>query len=1354
MGKKRIWSIVLIFCLLVTMFPGQNVRRAKAEGTYDEPEKVQIYLRMNETWSKTYPGYQGISSMSWFSNNGMVDMQHKIEQNQVSFVIMAKQYGSAEYQYGLIPVGDTEEKNVRWIQFNIRVVSDGFVIPTENPNPTPTPKPKEAGDTPDVSFGVQMSEPGEEKTVYVRNSYGHGIDIVKEDGQNGIELQQKTVGDYNKYIFTAGKTVTSAEKRVWLKRYQDKQHTQYELVCIHATFGDGYTHAQNELMKLRTPVELTGTLFVGEWKRFELPRKLSEAGYTLDKTFNTANMPGILAQQEERGDDYIVYQGLEEGQMTGVYSAMVEGVGSEPEPALITHMTVLPKGSSAATQTPYATEAPYATQTPSSTQAPSASASPNSSGTQKTYSLSPATVTLKAGKKKVLSIGKKLTKKQKKKVKWSSADSSVASVKNGKVTAKKAGVTSISAKYNKKTYKCTVYVDPKCTVAISHAAFTKAKQVITAKTDHETVLGNVKKDGYSITIPAGTFEKDTKVSAKASGTGIDFQADGKDGIRLEAPVTVSMKLKKKIPAAEIPYYYVVYKKGGKEYLIEPDPKELRKGYAVFQTDHFSEYDLVKASVKRVIKNKAYYAAAYKFSADTIDGFAAKAFEKSFDAIDKILDRIVDKLSDGRMDRSDTFLKKRMKNSLFRNAEFIGVLRGLATGDAKVTVKSAIDLCVKKVCEGLEKEKAYKAARAAGMALPEMYKQWKNGNKLAAIKEVSDAVSGEIDEVSAMQGAYNFALLARGTYNEYNIQMAVQGLLGTKEGEDAGYHGGYDITRDDEWEDFKKYDMKGAYRLFKEAQMEGWREMKRAGGDLTKEEKAVHGVLDERLVKYSKQVFYSDPEMAAERKAQEALIDNDLRQYLLERLANETKIREEAARIEEQIAAYINAGLFGFDEELNYAEEEYSTRISELMELKEMVEAKFEGSSPGKLEGYDSKNVYSVDCRRYAEFIKIYLDANEKAGDNTGASGIRALAEELAKRYGLGIEITPQKFIMDIGETGSFTVMVDETYDIISQCRISTFDKKAASVNKKGEIKALADGEGDITVKYGKKEHKLHVLVGEGNLHINPKGYKELEIGKTQNLALKKEDGTNVKGMPEWKSSDTKVLTVDTAGKVSAKKAGKATVTATYNKREYKKEFTVKQRVELTYTNLKLTVGESKKLTLLGAESAKVSWGFKGGAGIVALTQKGKVTAKGAGKVTVIAEYKGKKYTCVVTVKKKVKKEKADVVGYYRGTMKINVYIFSTTPSKTEEKNGVIRVESAGSGKYNIYAWAENKSGYFEGYGEKAGVSGSSGSISLSDEFNSFHCNGKTATWTHYRYAVDSNGNETKLVDWSITGTKT
>ena len=66
--------------------------------------------------------------------------------------------------------------------------------------------------------------------------------------------------------------------------------------------------------------------------------------------------------------------------------------------------------------------------------------------------LSKRTATLKAGKTLTLT----LKNAKKSKVKWSSSNKKIATVKKGKVTPKKNGTVKIRAKYKGKTYTCTV----------------------------------------------------------------------------------------------------------------------------------------------------------------------------------------------------------------------------------------------------------------------------------------------------------------------------------------------------------------------------------------------------------------------------------------------------------------------------------------------------------------------------------------------------------------------------------------------------------------------------------------------------------------------------------------------------------------------------------------------------------------------------------------------------------------------------------------------------------------------------------------------------------------------------------
>ncbi len=80
---------------------------------------------------------------------------------------------------------------------------------------------------------------------------------------------------------------------------------------------------------------------------------------------------------------------------------------------------------------------------------------------QEIYTVQAATVKLNTSKK-TLKVGKKYTLKvkgTKKKVKWTSSNKKVATVNSkGKVTAKKKGTATITAKVGNKKYKCKITV--------------------------------------------------------------------------------------------------------------------------------------------------------------------------------------------------------------------------------------------------------------------------------------------------------------------------------------------------------------------------------------------------------------------------------------------------------------------------------------------------------------------------------------------------------------------------------------------------------------------------------------------------------------------------------------------------------------------------------------------------------------------------------------------------------------------------------------------------------------------------------------------------------------------------------
>lgn len=110
----------------------------------------------------------------------------------------------------------------------------------------------------------------------------------------------------------------------------------------------------------------------------------------------------------------------------------------------------------------------------------------------KKVSISKKKLTLTVGQSKTLSI-KNLSKKNKKKLKWSSNKKKVATVsKKGKVKAKKAGTAKITAKVGKKKYTCKVTVKKKNGSTATPTPIPKTKEQLAAE-DRANLTALIKK---------------------------------------------------------------------------------------------------------------------------------------------------------------------------------------------------------------------------------------------------------------------------------------------------------------------------------------------------------------------------------------------------------------------------------------------------------------------------------------------------------------------------------------------------------------------------------------------------------------------------------------------------------------------------------------------------------------------------------------------------------------------------------------------------------------------------------------------------------------------------------------------
>ncbi|MBR2315259.1 MAG: Ig-like domain-containing protein [Clostridia bacterium] len=180
----------------------------------------------------------------------------------------------------------------------------------------------------------------------------------------------------------------------------------------------------------------------------------------------------------------------------------------------------------------------------------------------------------------------------------------------------------------------------------------------------------------------------------------------------------------------------------------------------------------------------------------------------------------------------------------------------------------------------------------------------------------------------------------------------------------------------------------------------------------------------------------------------------------------------------------------------------------------------------------------------------------------------------------------------------------------------------------------------------------------------------LYVGETYKLKATVSPSNASNKKVTWSSSNKKVATVSSSGKLTAKKAGKVTITVKAKDGSGKKatvKVTVKKptkvsKIKLSKTSVKLTEGNTTTIKATvspsKATNKKVSWSSSK-TSVATVSSSGKITAKKAGTATITCKAKdgsGKKATVKVTVNKK-KTVKVTSVDLDRNSM-------SLTPGKT------------------------------------------------------------------------------------------
>lgn len=205
---------------------------------------------------------------------------------------------------------------------------------------------------------------------------------------------------------------------------------------------------------------------------------------------------------------------------------------------------------------------------------------------------------------------------------------------------------------------------------------------------------------------------------------------------------------------------------------------------------------------------------------------------------------------------------------------------------------------------------------------------------------------------------------------------------------------------------------------------------------------------------------------------------------------------------------------------------------------------------------------------------------------------------------------------------------------------SSSNTKVAAVSSKGKITAKKAGTATITVTM-KSGATATCKVTVTNVILNAKSFS-LQVGKSTTALKVISKYPKKDKVKSWKSSNTKVATVNSKGKITAKKVGKTTITVTMKsgatatcKVTVQKKKVTTSKLSLSATKLTILKGQKKKLTVTRnpiSATEKITW-ESSDTKIASVDKNGKITAKKTGTVTITAKTSnGKKATCKVTVK--------------------------------------------------------------------------------------------------------------------------
>lgn len=210
------------------------------------------------------------------------------------------------------------------------------------------------------------------------------------------------------------------------------------------------------------------------------------------------------------------------------------------------------------------------------------------------------------------------------------------------------------------------------------------------------------------------------------------------------------------------------------------------------------------------------------------------------------------------------------------------------------------------------------------------------------------------------------------------------------------------------------------------------------------------------------------------------------------------------------------------------------------------------------------------------------------------------------------------------------VTLSATTNLTGDITWKSSDAKVATVDAKGNVKAVNAGTATITATLGKVSATFTVTVKNPSITAKADSSVIYTKSKTTTKINVVKDG--VTGNATFRSSNKKVATVSANGTVKAKKAGKVNITVQVGNYKQVVKITVKKpTMKLTKSSAKLKKGKKVTIKVKAAPVSKVT--FKSSNKKVAtVSSKGVVKAKKKGTATITVKCNGITKKFKVTVK--------------------------------------------------------------------------------------------------------------------------